>query len=564
MAERSLQHREPDSKDDETLRREARVHLASEPALQLVAELIARLRELDLPWWTPVKLRERWGAVERMGWFRERSDIRQQITTSLTGLSPRAARRKTPDFQGALIDSVIDEGDITPRAFEAAFDPRDLAVYGPAGAYWHFFRESMPWDQDTPGHQEIVAWLLKALLADRSPFEGIGRTPILTPWDVRTAIDGRLWQTRIPLEIRVAIDNARLKQERERPGVPFHADGELAIAGPDIIAANIPPREILPVVQLAQKAMRFDPPRAAQKAEAPKAAAAELSSGRSGAAAQPAAASAPAASSGAPASAPTASAAAASAPAVTSAPASSGAPVSAPAGSTPAVSGGALDAVSAGKPAAGAGASSGAAGSPPAGVSAAVSGPPSASSPVSAASPASAAPRSAGNLTPAPGAVAATPSAIAARPASSAGAPASAAAPSIAEPARARLPSDPGITSPSRVSAPPPPPAPPAARASTPPAPPATAGARPSTPPAPPATSAARPSTLPTTPPAPGAARGAAGIESLDDIEEEDDDGVQSERTNPWAISASEQADVDLDDLGDVGPSDGAKPPAKP
>src|SRR5438552_17092297 len=120
MAERSLQHREPDSKDDETLRREARVHLASEPALQLVAELIARLRELELPWWTPVKLRERWGSIERMGWFRERSDIRQHITTSLTGLSPRAARRKAPDFQGSLIDSVIDEGDITPRAFEAA------------------------------------------------------------------------------------------------------------------------------------------------------------------------------------------------------------------------------------------------------------------------------------------------------------------------------------------------------------------------------------------------------------------------------------------------------------
>ena len=73
MAERSLQHRDPDSKDDETLRREARVHLASEPALQLVAELIARLRELDLPWWTPVKLRDQFGAVERMGWFRERS-----------------------------------------------------------------------------------------------------------------------------------------------------------------------------------------------------------------------------------------------------------------------------------------------------------------------------------------------------------------------------------------------------------------------------------------------------------------------------------------------------------
>ncbi|AUX30450.1 MULTISPECIES: hypothetical protein [Sorangium] len=548
MAERSLQHRDPDSKDDETLRREARVHLASEPALQLVAELIARLRELDLPWWTPVKLRERFGAVERMGWFRERSDVRQQITTSLTGLSPRAARRKTPDFQGALIDSVIDEGDITPRAFEAAFDPRDLAVYGPAGGYWQFFRESMPWDQDTPQHQEIVAWLLKALLADRSPFEGIGRTPILTPWDVRTAIDGRLWQTRIPLEVRVAIDNARLKQERERPGVPFHADGELAIAGPDVIAANIPPREILPVVQLAQKAMRFDAARAATpKADAPKAAPAELSSGRSAAPAPPGGAPAPAAGApastpaasapvspgGAPASKPTASAPVSpagvpgSAPAA-SAPASSGnAPASSPAAPASVSPGGAPDPGQAGKPAAGAapgGASSGAASSPPAVL------PPSVSSPPAGAPAGS---RPAGGITPTP------PSAIVTRPPSAGGAAAASVSSQVAEPPRSRLPSDPGVSS-ARASTPP---APPALRPSTPPAP------RASTPPAPPAPRAS-------TPPAPGASP--AGVESLDDLEAEDADegdgaAVDSERTNPWAVSSDEKAKAEVDDLDDLG-----------
>ncbi|WP_438009449.1 hypothetical protein WME89_12690 [Sorangium sp. So ce321] len=557
MAERSLQHRDPDTKDDETLRREARVHLASEPALQLVAELIARLRELDLPWWTPVKLRERFGAVERMGWFRERSDVRQQITTSLTGLSPRAARRKTPDFQGALIDSVIDEGDITPRSFEAAFDPRDIAVYGPAGGYWQFFRESMPWDQDTPQHQEIVAWLLKALLADRSPFEGIGRTPILTPWDVRTAIDGRLWQTRIPLEVRVAIDNARLKQERERPGVPFHADGELAIAGPDVIAANIPPREILPVVQLAQKAMRFDASRAAApKAETPRAAPAEVSTGRSGAiaAAPPAAAAAAAASppgaAGAPA-APAPGAPAAASPPVSSgaapaskpatslsaspvsapAPVSSGAaPVSAPAPASP---GGATDLGQAGKPAASAApavAPSGTTSSPPGTLPASVSSPPGGSP----------AARAAGNITP--------PSAIVARPSPAAG------ASQGVEPPRGRLPSDPGASS-ARASTPPPPPA---LRASTPPPPPAS---RASTPPAPPAPRAS-------TPPAPSAASAAAGVESLDDLEAEDGDAddasaAESERTNPWAVSASERPeklDDDLDDLGPVELPEGGKP----
>ena len=267
MPERPLQHREPDKKDDETLQKEARAHLAGEPALQLVAELIARLREVDVPWWSPLRLRDRWGAVERMRWFRERGDLRQRITSALSGLAQKAARRKTPDFQGALIDSVLDEGDITPRAFEEAFRPHDLAVYGPAGAYWHFFRESMPWDHDTPVHQELMAWLLKSLLADRSPFDGIGRTPILTPWDVRTAIDGRVWHTRMPVEIRVAVDDARLQQERDRPGVPFHADGDLAIAMPEIIAASIPLRDLIPILVVAQKSMRFEPPRTGPKIE---------------------------------------------------------------------------------------------------------------------------------------------------------------------------------------------------------------------------------------------------------------------------------------------------------
>ena len=267
MPERPLQHRDPDKKDDDTLRKEARAHLASEPALQLVAELIARLRELELPWWTPVRLRERWGAVERLRWFRERPDLRQRITSSLTGLAPKAGRRKAPDFQGSLIDSVIDDGDIPVRTFEEAFQPFELAVYGPAGAYWNFFREVMPWDQDTQVHHDFMTWLLKALLADRSPFDGIGRTPILTAWDVRTAIDGRVWHTRMPLEIRVAIDEARLQQERDRSGVPFHAEGDLSIAVPEIIAASIPLRDLIPVLNAAQKSMRFEAPRIPTKLE---------------------------------------------------------------------------------------------------------------------------------------------------------------------------------------------------------------------------------------------------------------------------------------------------------
>ncbi|MFO0592203.1 MAG: hypothetical protein U0441_31960 [Polyangiaceae bacterium] len=258
MAARPLQHLDAEKKDDETLRAEARAHLAESPSLQLVAEVLAKLRAVDLPFWSPEVLRERWSAAERMRWLRQRPDLRQAITTSLTGLAPKAARKKMPDFQAALVDSVVDEGDVPVRAFEASFEPVDLAVYGPASGYWFAMRELFPWSDDRPAHQELVAWLLKALLTDTSSISGLGRVPILTAWDLRTAIDGRVWHTRIPIEIRVAIDDARMSLERDRPGAPFHAQDDLAIAVPEIIAASVPLKDLLGVLTAAERAMGFD------------------------------------------------------------------------------------------------------------------------------------------------------------------------------------------------------------------------------------------------------------------------------------------------------------------
>lgn len=53
MPPRPFEHQDADRKPDEALRAEARAHLGATPHLQLVAELLGRLRALDLPWWTP-------------------------------------------------------------------------------------------------------------------------------------------------------------------------------------------------------------------------------------------------------------------------------------------------------------------------------------------------------------------------------------------------------------------------------------------------------------------------------------------------------------------------------
>ena len=205
-----------------------------------------------------------------MRWFEQRPDIRQRITSGLTGLAPKAARNKQPDFQAALVDSVVDDGDVTADQFEGAWDPIELAAYAPVSEIWHRFRERMPWDQDTSAHQELVGWLIDSLLASSSSFEGMTRKPILSSHTVRTTIPGKIWHSKIPLEIRVAIDDLRFQRERAKPGEPFHAIHDLSVATPTIIATNIPLRELVRVVDVAEKAMALPAKGAQQATSGPK------------------------------------------------------------------------------------------------------------------------------------------------------------------------------------------------------------------------------------------------------------------------------------------------------
>jgi hypothetical protein len=271
MVKKPFTHRDPQDVSDEQLAQEARAQLAKSPHLQFVAELLAKLRELGFAWFTPEHARAVWPTAARMRWLAQRADVRQRITTQLTGLPPNTARKKSLEFQVELIDAVVEDGDVDVRAFDVAFDPCDLAVYGPADELWAQFRDRMPWEDDSPAHQKLVAWAIRQLLSERSAFEGLTRKPILTAWDVRTSIDSRLWQSRMPLEVRVAVDDARLRHEKARPRDPFHARHDLAIAVPEQIVANIPLRELTLIFAAAERAMgiaigrsdddsKYDPP----------------------------------------------------------------------------------------------------------------------------------------------------------------------------------------------------------------------------------------------------------------------------------------------------------------
>lgn len=250
-------HADSEKTDDAVLADEAQAHLAKSPGLQLVAELLEKLRESSLSWWSPQFARETWGPGTRMSWLVGRRDLRQKLTTSLTGLAPKSARNKTPDFQANLIDSAMEDGDVSIKQFDEAFSAQDLVTYGPVVEFWQKFRERMPWGQDTPEHQQLMAWLLEALMAEGSKLEGCTRTSILTPHAVRTSIPGKLWHTHIPIDVRIAIDEQRFQREKAKPGEPFHVADDLNVATPAIIVANIPLRELARLLDHAERSMGF-------------------------------------------------------------------------------------------------------------------------------------------------------------------------------------------------------------------------------------------------------------------------------------------------------------------
>lgn len=75
----------------------------------------------------------------------------------------------------------------------------------------------MPRDDDATPQQRLVGVLLRALLSDRCSLDAtLARRPILTACNVRGAIDSGVWQSRIPLNLRAAMDDARLQWERTR------------------------------------------------------------------------------------------------------------------------------------------------------------------------------------------------------------------------------------------------------------------------------------------------------------------------------------------------------------
>jgi hypothetical protein len=221
---------------DDVLLARAQDRLANHRECQLLAALLVQLRERRLPWWTPAVTTKLFPTAARFRWLEARPDIRARLTHELTGLAPRAARMSEPAAQAELIEQVVRAGDLALDDWERAFDPEVLAIHAPPAAIWQAFREAFPWEKAEGPDRDLIVWLLGLLLEERK--DAGKATSIMTPLYVRSAIDVRVWQEHIPLDIRVQVDGRRLRKELE--GKTFTCRDELAVVKLERIVEHIP------------------------------------------------------------------------------------------------------------------------------------------------------------------------------------------------------------------------------------------------------------------------------------------------------------------------------------
>lgn len=213
----------------------ARHKLARSPEAQLLAAIIRQLRTRPHPWWSPENLRRSWPTSMRFDWLASRPDVRGRITHELTRITPAAARNLERAIQVQIIDAA---SDVTPQQYELAFEPEELALHAPAPAIWQEFRSRFPWGAPRTEDLEFFGWLIKTLMAPRSD----GQPPLMSALYVRAAIDARVWQENLPIEVRIQADARRL--QLELAGRRFSAEDELAIVRVERIVQFIPTKHL--------------------------------------------------------------------------------------------------------------------------------------------------------------------------------------------------------------------------------------------------------------------------------------------------------------------------------
>jgi len=252
-----LVHKNASVTDDE-LKADAEAYWDASRVLQFLTGFLFHYREEERPWLPLEELHQAFPTLERFKAFAQRPDLRGTITARLTRLDEIVARELDLEKQVELIELAIKLKRVSLHEFDVAFRAKDLVTYMGAEVFWRYFM-NVSWpkmvDANSPSEKQFVARMLKGLLTDNRINEDDPLGPIISHLDVRASIDGTTWQRRIPEDARVAVDAARLQQEREDPSKPFTAEKELEIVTLAVIVENLKLSDFDPILRTASKNM---------------------------------------------------------------------------------------------------------------------------------------------------------------------------------------------------------------------------------------------------------------------------------------------------------------------
>jgi len=254
LIEKTLKHSKK-SLSDEDLAKEAVGHFGQNVYCQFQAEIFVEVR----PWFSSQDLNRLFPVSEVMKALAERPDLRQIMATTLAGTRPNRARLQDPEKQAKDIDESLASEDISLEDVEKAITPETWSIYVFGDKFWQAFsKELLAKIVEANGEKEkkFISFFLDMALKERR-YETRELKPVLTHLDVVEAIDGTLWQQRIPIDKRVEVDKARRAQERKNPRLPFTAKQELTIVGIKTVVDSFDLTDFVDVVRAAGNALGF-------------------------------------------------------------------------------------------------------------------------------------------------------------------------------------------------------------------------------------------------------------------------------------------------------------------
>ncbi len=254
LINKTLSHSKKNLSDEE-LAKEAASFFGQNVYCQFQAEIFVEVR----PWLPSQDLNRLFPVIDVMKALSERPDLRQAMATTLAGTKPNRARIQDPEKQAKDIDESLASKDIGLDDIENAITPQTWSVYIFGDKFWQAFsKELLAKIVEANGEKEkkFISFFLDMALKERR-YETRELKPVLTHLDVVEAIDGTLWQQRIPIDKRVEVDKARRAQERKNPRLPFTAKQELTIVGIKTVVDSFDLTDFVDVVRAAGNALGF-------------------------------------------------------------------------------------------------------------------------------------------------------------------------------------------------------------------------------------------------------------------------------------------------------------------